>query len=320
MQVTSSLTNVLTPTAIALGNFDGIHQGHQQVIRPILTSSHSNGQTPYKTVVTFHPHPQEFFSGQPRRLLTPLNEKVSQLALMGVDQLVLLPFDRELVSLSPEQFVEKILINGLQAKRISVGLDFCFGKGRMGTAEDLQAIATRHGIEVEIAPLKRLDETRISSSAIRQALQEGNISYANYLLGRPYTLIGRVIQGQQLGRKLGFPTANLQLPEEKFLPRNGVYAVRVQFCDMAGNVLDCSTSPLHGVMNIGDRPTVNGLSLTVEAHLFDWAGNLYDKVLSVSLEHFIRPEQKFASLDELKSQIEKDCKTAQSLLFEPHPA
>lgn len=307
------MTNVLTPTAIALGNFDGIHQGHRQVIQPILSS---NGDGLYKTVVTFHPHPQEFFSGQPRRLLTPLNEKASLLALMGVEQLVLLPFDRELVSLSPPQFVETILVKHLQAKRVSVGLDFCFGKGRTGTVEDLKAIASQYDIEVMIAPLKRLNETRISSSAIRQALQDGNISYVNYLLGRPYTLIGRVIQGQQLGRKLGFPTANLQLPEEKFLPRKGVYAVRVQFCDVAGNLLNCSTSPLHGVMNIGDRPTVSGLSLSVEAHLFDWSGDLYDKVLSVSLEHFIRPEQKFGSLDDLKAQIERDCKTAQDLLEE----
>lgn len=308
------MANVLIPTAIALGNFDGIHQGHRQVIRPILASSPVENERVYKTVVTFHPHPQEFFSGQPRRLLTPLNEKSSQLAMLGVDQLVLLPFDRELVNLSPDQFVETILVNQLQARQVSVGLDFCFGRGRKGTAEDLQAIATRHGIEVIIAPLKRFDETRISSSAIRQALQEGNISYANYLLGRSYTLIGRVVQGQQIGRKLGFPTANLQLPEEKFLPCKGVYAVRVQFCDMTGNVLECSTTPLHGVMNIGDRPTVNGVSLTVEAHLFDWSGDLYDKILSVSLEYFIRPEQKFASLDELTSQIKKDCKTAQSLL------
>jgi len=314
VRVTLSLTPVLTPTAVALGNFDGVHQGHRQVIQPILKPLRQTGETLCKTVVTFHPHPQEFFSGQPRSLLTPLDEKVAQLKELGVEQLVMLPFDRELACLSPEDFVEQILVDKLQARLVSVGLDFCFGKGRKGTAGDLKEIASRYGVEVVIAPLKLLNETRISSSRIRQALLEGNVQYANYLLGRPYSLVGQVVQGRQLGRTIGFPTANLQLPPEKFLPCSGVYAVRVLVCDRTDGLLTCEVAQLPGVMNLGTRPTVNGIGLVAEVHALDWSGNWYGKILSVQLEHFLRPEQKFASLEQLTAQIQADCKTARTLL------
>lgn len=314
MNVISSLTQALTPTAVALGNFDGVHQGHQQVIQPILKSFNLPDGSPCKTVVTFHPHPQEFFSGQPRKLLTPLDEKVTQLQAIGIEQLVLLPFDRELASLSPEQFVAQVLVHGLQAKQVSVGLDFCFGKGRTGTAEALQAIAAQYGVDVTIAPLKRLNETRISSSAIRQALQDGNVPYANFLLGRAYTLAGQVVAGQQVGRTLGFPTANLQLPPEKFLPCSGVYAVGVEVGDRGDEWGSGAVSLLPGVMNLGYRPTVDGTRLITEVHLFDWSGDLYGKYLSVHLVQFLRSERKFASLAELKTQIQLDCKTAKTAL------
>ncbi|MBF2028474.1 MAG: bifunctional riboflavin kinase/FAD synthetase [Oscillatoriales cyanobacterium C42_A2020_001] len=314
MRVTLSLTPVFTPTAVALGNFDGIHQGHRQVIQPILKPLEQTDNLLCKTVVTFHPHPQEFFSGQPRSLLTPLDEKVAQLKELGVEQLVLLPFDRELSSLSPEQFVEQILVEKLQARLVSVGLDFCFGKGRQGSAQDLKELASRYGVEIAIAPLKVLNETRVSSSRIRQALLEGNVQYANYLLGRPYSLVGQVVQGQQLGRTIGFPTANLQLPPEKFLPCAGVYAVQVQVCDRPDGLLTCETAQLPGVMNLGTRPTVNGTGLVAEVHALDWSGDWYGRILSVQLEHFIRSEQKFASLEQLTAQIRTDCETARTLL------
>ncbi|HEY9748716.1 MAG TPA: bifunctional riboflavin kinase/FAD synthetase, partial [Allocoleopsis sp.] len=346
MWVTSSLTSVLTPTAVALGNFDGVHQGHRQVIQPVLSSiaptellvvpiskgelagthelyeisspiassaiaAETNPEFAYPTVVTFNPHPQEFFSGQPRSLLTPLNEKVLQLKAMGIRQLVLLPFDRELADLSPQAFVKEILVQHLQARTISVGVDFRFGRQRAGTAADLQAIAATYGITVNTVPLCTCSEERISSSNIREALQTGNLKRANRLLGRSYTLVGQVVSGQQLGRTIGFPTANLQLPPEKFVPQYGVYAVQVH-----SPTLDKLHNPSWGVMNIGNRPTVNGMSRTVEIHLLDWDGDLYGQTLVVSLEHFLRPEQKFASLEALKTQIHVDCSTARSLLAE----
>jgi riboflavin kinase / FMN adenylyltransferase len=300
--ITSSLDTVQTPTFIALGNFDGVHRGHRRVIEPVLSQS-------VATVVTFFPHPQEFFSGQRRPLLTPLDEKVAVLRSLGVEQLVLLPFGQELASMPPVEFVEIILLKQLQAHKISVGQDFCFGCRRSGTTKDLQAIAGRHGVAVEVIPLYIQNGDRISSSAIRQALQDGDLGTANQLLGRPYTLMGKVIHGQQLGRTIGFPTANLQLPPEKFLPRQGVYSVQVQCC-----ALPADERLLPGVMNIGYRPTVDGVKQTIEIHLLDWSGDLYDQTLTVSLDRFLRPEQKFPSLDALKAQIQLDCDMARSLL------
>ncbi|MGA7934255.1 MAG: bifunctional riboflavin kinase/FAD synthetase [Kovacikia sp.] len=315
MWVTSSLTTILTPTAVALGNFDGVHLGHRQVIQPVLSCAEEPAaERIYATVVTFHPHPQEFFSGQSRLLLTPLNEKGALLKAMGVEQLVSLPFGQELAELSPEQFVENILVQGLRAKHVSVGLDFCFGRQRAGTAADLQTIAATHGVAVTIAPLKSLEGGRISSSAIRQALQVGDLQIANRLLGRSYCLVGKVFQGQQLGRTLGFPTANLQLPSEKFVPKQGVYAVQVHLYE-EGNESDLVADPtLLGVMNIGVRPTVEGKIQVVEVHLLDWAGELYGRTLLVHLKKFLRPEQKFASLEALKAQIQLDCLTARAVL------
>jgi riboflavin kinase/FMN adenylyltransferase len=303
--VTSSAAKALTPTAVALGNFDGLHRGHQRVIEPILNTEHNI----YATVVTFNPHPQEFFTGQRRALLTPLNEKVQQLVRLGVEQLVLLPFDRELAALSPQKFVEKILVQQLRSQQISVGEDFRFGWQRSGTASDLQAIASSFGIPVTIVPLHTCEGERISSSSIRQALEQGDLQRAKALLGRPYSLTGSVVKGQQMGRTMGFPTANLQLPSEKFLPQQGVYAVQA-FIEPEKRA--------RGVMNIGCRPTVNGTYRSVEVHLLDWSEDLYGKTITVQLQKFLRSEQKFASLEALKAQIQVDCAIARSVLtWEP---
>jgi riboflavin kinase / FMN adenylyltransferase len=324
------------PTRVALGNFDGVHQGHRQVIQQVLANESSGNRQSksveaqtvgcgsrrrqrqpdpasdsfdsprtYTTVVTFDPHPREFFSGQPRTLLTPRSEKADLLAAIGVDQLVLLPFDRDLARLEPRAFVEEILVRQLQAQRIGVGQDFHFGRQRAGTAVDLQAIAANYGIETTILPLYILDGERVSSSNIRQALTQGDLDTAHRLLGRSYSLTGTVVKGQQLGRTLGFPTANLQLPPEKFLPRWGVYGVWVDGLSFQSQL---------GVMNIGCRPTIAGDRPTVEVHLLDWSGDLYGQTLTVHLIHFLRLEAKFDSLDALKAQIQQDCQMARSLM------
>lgn len=404
MWVTSSCTAALTPTAVALGNFDGLHLGHRQVVQPILNRSpgpnsgaisasgskkrslvgdgdnlvreqdaawdnhpaeppaiallnhNFDGYTGiraeekslsgydsdgverlYGTVVTFDPHPQEFFTGQPKKLLTPGSEKVELLEAMGVEQLVLLPFDRELADLTASEFVEQILVRQLQASRISVGMDFRFGRGRAGTALDLQSIASSYGIDVTLIGLHTCGEgERISSSVIRESLASGDLKRANLLLGRPYSLVGTVVGGQRLGRTIGFPTANIELPPEKFLPRFGVYAVQVLVSRLskseAGKIKDQSSSYewespkslisgvgsdlsiLNGVMNVGCRPTVDGQQPTIEIHLLDWSGDLYGQTLSASLVEFLRPEQKFADLDALKTQIQADCDVARRVL------
>ncbi len=311
MWVTSSLATVLTPNYVALGNFDGVHQGHQKVVQEIIPPQKMGN--PYATVVTFNPHPQEFFSGQSWTLLTPPLEKATQLRSLGVEQLVLLPFDNEVANLSPTEFVEKILVQQLQTQKISVGADFRFGCGRLGTAEDLQAIGAHYGIAVTIVTLQKNSDERISSSSIRQFLSQGDIKRANQLLGRAYSLSGRVVTGQQLGRTIGFPTANLQVPPTKFLPRLGVYAVRVQLSAQSHQ------NRLLGVMNIGDRPTINGTNTQVEVYLLDWSGDLYGQNLTVTLEDFLRPEIKFASLDDLKAQIQLDCQMARKILLNHQP-
>ena len=260
--------------------------------------------TPTPTVMTFFPHPQEFFSGQTRPLLTPLVEKAAHISRLGIDQLVLLPFDQHLASLSPQDFVDLLLVKQLRVQHISVGQDFCFGKKRQGTVDDLCTLAARHGVQVHVAPLTCHGCDRISSSRIRQALQTADLDTVKALLGRPYSLTGRVVRGQQLGRTLGFPTANVHLPAEKFLPQTGVYSVWVQGATQTPYPL------VPAVMNLGHRPTVKGETITAEVHLLHWQGDLYDQTLEVHLHSFLRPEQKFASLDDLKAQIQRDCQQA----------
>ena len=259
---------------------------------------------PVPTVVTFFPHPQEFFSGQSKLLLTPLHEKALQLMALGVQQLILLPFNQQLAQLSPQVFVQTLLLQQLQAKHISVGQDFRFGQQRCGTVADLTRWANAQGIDVSVVALKCLNGERISSSRIRQALETGDLQTAATLLGRPYSLSGQVVKGQQLGRTLGFPTANLQLPAEKFLPRFGVYSVMVHGLEHHAG------QPVPGVMNIGTRPTVQGQTPSAEVHLIRWSGDLYGQSLTVTLHGFLRNEQQFNSLDALRAQIQIDCQHA----------
>ena len=306
MIITNPATLEKKARAIALGNFDGIHQGHQVVLHPVLANISANLS---RAVVSFDPHPRQFFSQQPLALLTPRLEKASLLSDLGFDELILIPFDKALANLRPRDFVRDILISQLQAQVVSVGADFRFGKARTGTAQKLKEIANQDGIAVEINSLHKYRDregnlVRVSSSLVRQALSQGEVIQANTMLGRSYCLKGKVVTGKQIGRTIGFPTANLEVPTNKFLPRFGVYAVKVQY----------QQQTILGVMNIGCRPTVAGESPTIEVHLLDWSGDLYDRELTVCLEAFLRPEQKFDSLDNLKAQISFDCQQARQLV------
>ena len=294
---------VVDRTSIALGNFDGIHKGHQQVIQPIFHHSHL-----IPTLVTFTPHPEEFFTGTKKQLLTPIPEKCQILETLGIKQLILLPFDRELAHLSPEKFVKKILIKYLKAKFISVGEDFRFGYQRQGNVEYLQILAHENNIQVSITSEQNLlinqKLLRISSSYIRESLSLGKSELAQEMLGREYCIIGTVIEGKKLGRTIGFPTANIAVTHEKFLPKMGVYAVKI----------DLDNKELLGVMNIGNKPTVDGKNISIEVHIFDFNDNLYGENLKIKLIKFLRPEQKFSSLEELKHHIQLDCQKARSIL------
>ncbi len=330
VKVAYSTSEALTPTAVALGKFDGLHRGHQRVIQPVLNQvkrkeysasvsrreafalhelasrrSQLRVEIPltftteyvYPTVVTFHPHPQEFFTGKTHALLTPLDEKIQQMRSLGVEQMILLPFNRELTALTPEEFVKKILVQQLQCRQISVGEDFCFGRNRSGTASDLKFLAAQYDIPVTIVPLQTAfaedsptdtTEESISSSLIRQNLESGNIQRANQLLGRPYNLIGEVVKSQIFSGKItDFCSVNLQLPKEKFLPRQGVYAVRVF---EVSETLDDLPFSCPGVMNVNNTSTINNAYLSVEVHLLNWLGDLYGKKLAVKLEKFLRPD------------------------------
>lgn len=292
--------------AIALGNFDGLHRGHQCVIEPILRYSSGKGKT---AVVTFIPHPQEFFTGEKKKLLTPLEEKAKILEKMGVQELILLPFDRELATLTPQQFVAEVLHRKIGAVFVSVGEDFCFGYRRQGKAKDLENLGKNHEIRVNITPEKFIfvsgEKRRISSSFIRECLLEGKVEIAKEMLGREYEIQGRVVEGRKLGREIGFPTANLEIPPDKFLPRHGVYQAVVDL----PFPLSTQNNSLPAVVNIGRRPTVDGEGVTIEVHILNWHGDLYGKTLNVRLVHFLRDEKKFTSLEELKKQIANDCKT-----------
>jgi riboflavin kinase/FMN adenylyltransferase len=308
VHVTSDLAQALRPTAVAIGNFDGLHLGHQKVLQPIRDSPEG-----VRTVLTFHPHPQEVLTGQKQWLLTPPAEKLALLAEMGFEQVVLLPFTPALACQPPHDFIQTVLEQGLCVRHLSVGWDFCFGHRRSGTAQTLKAWGSQCRIPVEVIPEVQLNGKRVSSSRIRAALATGEVAAAAELLGRPYRLIGEVVPGDRRGRELGFPTANLRLPPEKFLPRNGVYSAWVEVPAAAG--------ALPGVMNIGYRPTFAGLRHTVEVHLLDWTGDLYGQEVRVALQGFIRPERRFPKVADLIHQIQQDCQKARQQLglAEPVP-
>jgi riboflavin kinase / FMN adenylyltransferase len=290
---------ILRPTAIALGNFDGIHRGHQALIQRLLATA----GTAHPTVVTFDPHPQDFFSGETRPRLTTPEEKAAILAQLGVAQLVLLPFNRALVEMTPAAFVEQIIHGQLAAQRVIVGADFRFGYQRRGDAAQLQQLTAALGQTTEIFTLHTDGGDRIGSSRVRTALLAGDLEEVQRLLGRAYTIGGWVVKGQQLGQTLGFPTANIAFGAHKFLPRLGVYCVQIELAD---------GDRYPAVANVGKRPTVAGQSITLEVHLLDWQGDLYGQQVTVHLDKFLRSEQKFADLGALTTQIEQDCQVARS--------
>ncbi|MBC8122942.1 MAG: bifunctional riboflavin kinase/FAD synthetase [Gemmatimonadaceae bacterium] len=292
MRIFSSLAQVTTPCDVALGNFDGVHLGHQAVIRTVL--ERSGGGTP--TVLTFEPHPREFFSGRTGFLLTPRAQKLEQIKSLGIEQVVVLPFDADLARMNALSFVVEVLQGGLQAKFVSVGWNFRFGKGREGTTEMLEQFAQQNGLALEVIAEQRLAGQPVSSSVIREALSRGEVERASRLLGYAYSLEGEVVPGDRRGRSLGFPTANVQVDTRKFLPADGVYLVQVTW----------DTLTRWGLLNIGVRPTFAGRTRSVEVHLLDWDDDLYGRHLRLTLLYYLRPERQFGGIEELRAQLEQD--------------
>lgn len=295
---------------LALGNFDGLHRGHQALIGHAKNLGHDAGVP--AAVLTFEPHPRAIFmpGGEAFRL-TPFRVKKREIAALGVDTLYVQKFDRDFANKSAESFVDDLLVNGIGISHLVVGHDCTFGHRRRGTPEMLREASAAHGFGLTVIdPVKATDAAVYSSTHIREFLKAGKPREAAAQLGRPWEIDGRVALGDQRGRTLGFPTANILLGEY-LRPLLGVYAVRVTG-DGDDDPLDGRT--IDGVCNIGMRPTVGGHRPRLEVNLFDFDGDLYGRHLRVSLIDFIRPEKKFSGLDELKAHIAADAQTARRLL------
>ncbi|MDQ2694416.1 MAG: bifunctional riboflavin kinase/FAD synthetase [Pseudomonadota bacterium] len=285
-----------------IGNFDGVHLGHQAVLRQLAEPARRLGLP--LTVITFEPHPQEFFA--PRRAplrLTRLREKLPALAGQGVDRVLCLRFDRRLASMTAGDFIDALLVEALGIRFLVVGDDFRFGHGREGDFALLQAAGARHGFAVAATHTCIVDGARVSSTRIRQALADHDLPLARRLLGRPYAIHGRVVHGDGRGRTLGFPTANVHL-HRRAAPLAGVYAVLLR---------EAHGGPgLPGVANLGWRPTVDGSRCRLEVHLLGYQGDLYGRQVEVAFLRHLRPEQRFATLEALRRQIHRDVQLART--------
>ena len=303
----AGLPDFVRDTSVAIGNFDGVHLGHQAVIREAAAHAEKLGSS--LSVITFDPHPRRFFrSEEPPFQLTPLSSKVRRFEDIGVDQLMVVHFDEDTSQLTHEQFVDTFITGGFHAKHVTVGYDFVFGAGRGGSGDYLRERAARDGFGVSvIEPVKDQSETVYSSTNIRNCLRDGNPVGAANLLGRLWEVEGRVIKGDQRGRQIGFPTANIAL-DDYLEPALGVYAVWVGVEE--GGV----TSWHAGCANIGRRPTFEKEEVNCETYIFDFTHDIYDKLLRVALVEYIRPEKKFDGIAQLREQIALDSHDARALL------
>lgn len=287
-----------------MGNMDGVHRGHQILIAQAADLARTQNRA--LGAVIFDPHPRQVFAPDgPAFLLTSLTQKIALLGAHGVETVFILPFNPSLSNLTPEQFVHEILIKTLGLAGVVVGEDFRFGKKRSGTAQMLQQLCHAQNLPTKTVTPVALDGygEKFSSSQARQALREGNPQLAAQVLGRPWSIRGVVTEGKKLGRTLNFPTANISIGN-LLPPAKGVYAVTVQH----------QGQTYKGVANFGNRPTVDGQSLLLEVHIFDFSHDIYDQEIEISLQYFLRPEKKFPNLEALKAAITLDCDKAAKLL------
>ena len=298
MKIFNAIQEFTAPakTIVTLGTFDGVHKGHKSLLDKLINSSKELGCE--TAVLTFFPHPRMVLQPDADvKLLNTITEKAILLEASGVDNLIIHPFSREFSRLTAEDFVKDILVTRLNARKIIIGHDHRFGRNRTATTQDLIRMGEEFGFEVEqISPLD-VDDVTISSTKIRNALLEGDIAMANSYLGYPYFITGTVTTGKQLGRTIGYPTANIAIPETyKLIPARGVYAVSA--------VINGAT--VYGMMNIGTRPTVDGTNQTIEVNFFDFDADIYGVELKINMYHRLRSEQKFEGLDALKAQLATD--------------
>ncbi|CCH53285.1 riboflavin biosynthesis protein RibF [Fibrisoma limi BUZ 3] len=290
---------------VTSGTFDGVHLGHQTILARLVEITRANGGE--SVVLTYWPHPRTVVSNdsQNLRLLSTLDEKIDLLEQAGVDHLVVIPFTRSFSQLTSEEFIRQILLDAIGTKKLVIGYDHRFGRDRQGGFDYIQQHQDEYGFEVEEIPRQDIDAVGVSSSKIRAALNEGNILAANLFLGRPYNLTGTIVKGQQLGRTIGYPTANMQVDDPvKLIPANGVYAVDVRH----------NGQTYGGMLNIGFRPTVAGTHQTIETYIFDFNRDIYGEHMTLLFREFLRPEEKFDGLPALIAQLKRDEEQARAVL------
>ncbi|RTY88431.1 bifunctional riboflavin kinase/FAD synthetase [Flavobacterium sp. RSP15] len=302
MKIFHSINDFASPkkTILTLGTFDGVHIGHKKILNKLIQNTENENYE--SLVLTFFPHPRMVLQEHSDlKLLNTIAEKIDLLGKIGIENLVIHPFDETFSRLTAEEFVSTILVDRFHIHKIIIGHDHRFGRNRTADIDDLIAFGKEYNFEVEQISVQEINAISVSSTKIRKALLEGNMALANEYLGYDYSLKGKIIQGKQLGRTIGFPTANLKIEENyKLIPQNGVYIVQSSI----------NQKTVFGMMNIGFNPTVDGQNQSIEIHYFDFDADLYNQDISVSILQRIRSEQKFESVDILKGQLEKDKKTA----------
>lgn len=288
--------NKKVKSIVTIGTFDGVHIGHKLILEKLIQNAEELDCE--SVVLTFFPHPRMVLQeSSDVKLINTIEEKSELIGNIGIENLIIHPFDQKFSRLTAEEFVKTILVDLLNIKKIIIGYDHRFGRNRTANIDDLIVFGKQYNFEVEQISAQEINDNAVSSTKIRNAILEGNISLANKYLGYNYTFSGEVVKGKQLGRTIGFPTANILIKESyKLIPKNGVYIVKSNY----------EGKTIFGMMNIGNRPTVNGEYQTIEVNFFDFNKDIYNKIISIEILDFIRDEQKFDSLDSLKSQLNKD--------------
>ncbi|WP_257658958.1 bifunctional riboflavin kinase/FAD synthetase [Parapedobacter lycopersici] len=310
----------LDNAVVTIGTFDGVHVGHQKILSTLKEcASHINGET---VLLTFFPHPRMILHPEDDslKLISDIEEKVELLAKAGIDHLIITPFTRDFSNQSPEEYIREVLVGKIGTKKIVIGYDHRFGKDRSGTFQDLLSHADIYGYSVEQIPEQDINDVAVSSTKIREALIKGDINSANSYLGYPFQLTGKVVRGNQLGRSIGYPTANLQVREpQKLIPAYGIYAVEAAIIDpreITTGVYEHHEPKrvIKGMGYIGTRPTIDGVGRSIEIHLFDFDGDIYGEQLRVEFLHFIRHDQWFESMEDMIKQMAADERRVKELL------
>ena len=307
MKVIDHLEELAKPSysVVTIGTFDGVHIGHQTILNRIVEDARAkNGKS---ILITFWPHPRFILNkdADKLRLLSTFDEKIELVDALGVDYLLKIAFTPDFARLSAEDFVQNILVERVATKKLLIGYDHHFGNNREGNIDYLQSRSSQYGYQVQEIPKQEVDHVGISSTKIRTALQEGEIHLANILLGRSYSIKGKVVHGAKKGRSIGFATANIEIPETyKLLPSDGAYAIKARVRDQW----------FDGMLNIGFKPTVDGSKRTIEAHLFNFAEDIYEETVRVEFVKLLRKEIRFKSIEELKNQLVRDKEEALKIL------